>query len=89
MVSNKKNKKQHSNNNNSIHFSSSAYQNSPDPSCLPIPNFDDDEINMINNLSLSEKSTPTSSPESTPLFQSLNCTNNNNKSTVLKSILNL
>jgi hypothetical protein len=37
-----------------VHFASSAFLNSPDPSKLPVPDFDDDEEDMENRFTMSE-----------------------------------
>jgi hypothetical protein len=66
------------------HFSGSAFQNSPDPSCLPVPSFDDDE-------------TPIETPKQVKFFtdrqlvelSSTTVFSGHNKTEKLRSLLNI
>jgi len=44
------------------HFASSAFLNSPDPSKLPVPDFDDDEEDIVNRHVVLESAATTTTP---------------------------
>jgi hypothetical protein len=51
-----------SSNSSEQHFASSAFMNSPDPSKLPVPDFDDDDESTVSRLSSSCASSRSVSP---------------------------
>jgi hypothetical protein len=74
--------KQSSSNSSEQHFASSAFMNSPDPSKLPIPDFDDDD----NESTISRLSSSCSSRSTSPLAVSAIT---GRKTDTLKQFLNI